>query len=167
MRQPAPSKACGGQWWRPPVLLLVLLALLPLSSGQGGGKTSPGATAPLVPFHSVSSCLPFSLHIRPSGSIAATDGSRAAAQDGAEANSSSAPARPAYSLRLDATDANVTGAFEYTVTPDGTLHLSLSTPVATNSCTSVVVELPANALREVRGCAHSAPPPTLIRLRLV
>lgn len=152
MRSPAPSKA-GGQWRRLlPALLLALLALPLCVSGQEDSTpaASPsGSTVPLVPFHSVVSCLPFSLLIRPSNTVAVEGGPAASNGGGAATSGGSAPA---YSLRLDSTDANITGAFEYRVTSDGTLHLSLSTPIVANSCASAVVELPADALREV--CAR-------------
>ncbi len=158
MSQPAPSKAGGRRRHLPPLVLPLLLALLPLSCASGDGSSTAlvsGATALLVPFHSVVSCLPFSLLIRPSSATAAAanTSSVAASDGGSAAGGGTAPATtpsPAYTLRLDASDANITGAFEYSVTPDGTLHLSLSTPIATNSCASAIVELPADALREVR-----------------
>ena len=143
MAVPAPSKAC----W--PSLLLLLALLV-----QGGHASTDGARGaiPLVPFQSVFSCLPFSLLIRPSGGggAPATDGGAAAAAGG-----------PTFRLLLDTADANITGAFNYAVTPDGTLHLNLAMPVATNSCASAVVELPADALREVRQASapqRHAPP---------
>lgn len=158
MLQPARSKAGGRPRPLPPLLLPLLLALLPLSCASVNGSSAApasSATAPLAPFHSVVSCLPFSLLIRPSSApAAAANTSRVAESDGGSAaGGGTAPATtpsPAYTLRLDASDANITGAFEYSVSPDGTLHLSLSTPIATNSCASAIVELPADALREVR-----------------
>lgn len=153
MRPPASSKA-GGQRQRLPALLLALLLALPLSCVSGQEDSTPaappsGSTVPLVPFHSVVSCLPFSLLIRPSNTVAVEGGPAASNGGGAATSGGSAPA---YSLRLDSTDANITGAFEYRVTSDGTLHLSLSTPIVANSCASAVVELPSDALREV--CAR-------------
>lgn len=137
MPLPAPSKALL-------LLAALLVHALPLRAAQGDRVPTDGAprgAISLVPFHSVFSCLPFSLLIRPSGC-----GGAPAADGGAPA----ADGAPAYRLLLDTADANIAGAFDYGVTPDGTLHLNLATPVATNSCASAVVELPADALREVR-----------------
>lgn len=106
-----------------------------------------GGVTPLAPFSRILSCLPLSLLIRP------TTGSSAAAQDGS----------PAYRLQLDTEDAGIAAALDYNVSADGTLLLSLAPNITTNSCASVTVGLPADALREVRLIAAA---PVLLRCRL-
>lgn len=151
----------------PPLLLVLLLALQlgavqssratlaapadssPAASAVAETATRPlGGVTPLAPFSRILSCLPFSLLIQP------TTGSSAAAQDGS----------PAYRLQLDTDDASIAAALDYNVSADGTLLLSLAPNITTNSCASVTVGLPPDALREVRLLAAA---PLLLRCRLV
>lgn len=139
--------------WHPTALLLALLLLLlgnvrssaaasaaapaavpdaPTDRSAAAVTTAPSGVTPLAPFSRILSCLPFSLLIQPT-------------QSGG----------PAYSMRLDSSDANITAAFDYAVTGD-TLHLSLSPNVTTTSCASFTVGLPADALREVRAAGAVA-----------
>lgn len=164
MPRPTASKAV-----RPALLSLALALLLACTGGASAASQAPAAPLPLPPFSRVASCLPFSMLIRPSGggasggSPAPTNGSARPdrvmvfAKDSGSAQAATAgqPAASAggslpYSLLLGASDPNITNAFQHSVSPDGTLHLGLSTPINTTSCASLVIELPADALREVR-----------------
>ena len=176
MPRSPPSKAC----W-PALLPLAALALLLAGAAGVSGQALPPIDVappaplplplPLPPFSRVVSCLPFSLLIRPSNSDSsssppATDEGGPspsppvmAFADGGKRTQAPAAGQPAgagggrlpYSLLLGTTDPNITAAFQHRVSPDGTLYVGLSTAINTTACASLVLELPAGALREVRG----------------
>lgn len=108
---------------------LPLLAWLALAGLGATVAQLQGHTTSLAPFSSIAACLPFSLAVHPS---------------------TSSSGGGAYRLIVEAEEADVAEAVQSEVS-NGTLHLSLSQPLTTDTCASATVEMPADGLREV-GC---------------